>query len=59
MEERHQCLELAKESGLDVPTITKAVVENIRSHDVVDFSTDIQANIDTTISQVKHIVSVS
>ncbi|XP_063783579.1 nuclear pore complex protein Nup107 isoform X2 [Pseudophryne corroboree] len=32
-EQRHQCLELAKEAGLDIAAITKTVVENIRRRD--------------------------
>uniref|UniRef100_A0A8C8YKD3 Nuclear pore complex protein n=1 Tax=Prolemur simus TaxID=1328070 RepID=A0A8C8YKD3_PROSS len=37
-EERHHCLELAKEADLDVATITKTVVENIRKKDNGEFS---------------------
>ncbi|XP_068132812.1 nuclear pore complex protein Nup107 isoform X2 [Hyperolius riggenbachi] len=37
-EQRHQCLELAKEAGLDVATITKRVVENTRKKDGGEFA---------------------
>ncbi|KAK2490880.1 hypothetical protein MC885_006302, partial [Smutsia gigantea] len=37
-EERHHCLELAKEADLDIATITKTVVENIRKRDNGEFS---------------------
>uniref|UniRef100_A0A2K5PII5 Nuclear pore complex protein n=1 Tax=Cebus imitator TaxID=2715852 RepID=A0A2K5PII5_CEBIM len=37
-EQRHHCLELAKEADLDVATITKTVVENIRKKDNGEFS---------------------
>uniref|UniRef100_A0A8I3WHG6 Nuclear pore complex protein n=1 Tax=Callithrix jacchus TaxID=9483 RepID=A0A8I3WHG6_CALJA len=37
-EQRHHCLELAKEADLDVATITKTVVENIRKKDNSEFS---------------------
>ncbi|XP_077325299.1 nuclear pore complex protein Nup107 [Lithobates pipiens] len=37
-EQRHQCLELAKEAGLDVATITKTVVENTRRKDSTEFT---------------------
>ncbi|RMC09979.1 hypothetical protein DUI87_12769 [Hirundo rustica rustica] len=37
-DQRHHCLELAKEAGLDVATITKTVVENIRKKDAGEFS---------------------
>ncbi|OXB72966.1 UNVERIFIED_CONTAM: hypothetical protein H355_006506 [Colinus virginianus] len=37
-DQRHHCLELAKEAGLDVAAITKTVVENIRKKDAGDFS---------------------
>lgn len=52
LEERHRCLELAREAGLDVATITKTVVENIRSHNEIDFSKSVEANIDTTVTEV-------
>ncbi|XP_045144834.1 nuclear pore complex protein Nup107 [Echinops telfairi] len=38
LQERHHCLELAKEADLDVATITKTVVENIRRKDTGEFS---------------------
>uniref|UniRef100_A0A663F8T9 Nuclear pore complex protein n=1 Tax=Aquila chrysaetos chrysaetos TaxID=223781 RepID=A0A663F8T9_AQUCH len=37
-DQRHHCLELAKDAGLDVATITKTVVENIRKKDAGEFS---------------------
>ncbi|KAM5171329.1 nuclear pore complex protein Nup107 isoform 1-T1 [Mantella aurantiaca] len=37
-EQRHQCLELAKEAGLNVATITKTVVENTRKKDSGEFT---------------------
>ncbi|XP_075065599.1 nuclear pore complex protein Nup107 [Mixophyes fleayi] len=37
-EQRHQCLELAKEAGLDVAAITKTVVENTRKKDGGEFA---------------------
>uniref|UniRef100_A0A8D0DUY7 Nuclear pore complex protein n=1 Tax=Salvator merianae TaxID=96440 RepID=A0A8D0DUY7_SALMN len=37
-EQRHHCLELAKEAGLDVAAITKTVVENIRKKDASEFT---------------------
>ncbi|CAH2277846.1 nuclear pore complex Nup107 isoform X1 [Pelobates cultripes] len=37
-DQRHQCLELAKEAGLDVASITKTVVENVRKRDTGEFS---------------------
>nr|XP_003224660.1 PREDICTED: nuclear pore complex protein Nup107 [Anolis carolinensis]XP_008114805.1 PREDICTED: nuclear pore complex protein Nup107 [Anolis carolinensis]XP_016851349.1 PREDICTED: nuclear pore complex protein Nup107 [Anolis carolinensis] len=37
-EQRHHCLELAKEAGLEVATITKTVVENIRKKDAGEFT---------------------
>lgn len=37
-EQRHHCLELAKEAGLDVATITKTVVENICKKDAGEFT---------------------
>ena len=50
-EDKQQCLELAREAGLDIPAITKTVVENIRSHDVIDFTQNLE-NINTAITQV-------
>ncbi|XP_055482202.1 nuclear pore complex protein Nup107 isoform X1 [Psammomys obesus] len=47
-EQRHQCLELAKEADLDVATITKTVVENIRKKDNGEFSHhDLAPSLDT------------
>ncbi|XP_054844769.1 nuclear pore complex protein Nup107 isoform X1 [Eublepharis macularius] len=37
-EQRHHCLKLAKEAGLEVATITKTVVENIRKKDASEFT---------------------
>uniref|UniRef100_A0A8D1AV61 Nuclear pore complex protein n=1 Tax=Sus scrofa TaxID=9823 RepID=A0A8D1AV61_PIG len=37
-EQRHHCLELAKEADLDIATITKTVVENTRKKDNGEFS---------------------
>nr|DBA31102.1 TPA: hypothetical protein GDO54_007008 [Pyxicephalus adspersus] len=37
-DQRNMCLELAKEAGLDVATITKTVVENTRKKDSGDFT---------------------
>ncbi|MEE6480515.1 hypothetical protein FKM82_012595 [Ascaphus truei] len=38
LEQRHQCLELAREAGLDVASITKTVVENTRKKDAGKFT---------------------
>uniref|UniRef100_A0A8C6N0I4 Nuclear pore complex protein n=1 Tax=Mus spicilegus TaxID=10103 RepID=A0A8C6N0I4_MUSSI len=47
-EQRHQCLELAKEADLDVATITKTVVENICKKDNGEFSHhDLAPSLDT------------
>lgn len=45
-------MELAREAGLDVQSIIKTVVENIRSHHIIDFSQNLEANIDTNITEV-------
>ncbi|KAG8439653.1 hypothetical protein GDO86_005724 [Hymenochirus boettgeri] len=37
-DQRQRCLELAKEAGLDVASITKTVVENTRKKDVGEFT---------------------
>ncbi|XP_074642754.1 nuclear pore complex protein Nup107-like isoform X2 [Tubulanus polymorphus] len=37
-DERQNCLILAEEEGLDVPSITKLVVENIRAYGAAEFS---------------------
>ncbi|XP_068937158.1 nuclear pore complex protein Nup107 isoform X1 [Petaurus breviceps papuanus] len=51
-EQRHRCLELAKEAGLDVATITKTVVENIRKKDTGDFSHhDMAPSLDTVTTE--------
>ncbi|XP_069485822.1 nuclear pore complex protein Nup107 isoform X2 [Ambystoma mexicanum] len=38
LDQRYRCLELAKEAGLDVATVTKTVVENIRKKDAGEFT---------------------
>ena len=38
-DERQECLKLASEAGLDIPVITKHLVENIRSRDWPDYNT--------------------
>lgn len=48
-EQRKKCLDLATDAGLDVPSITKLVVENIR--DKADFSMDTEAPIDSNITE--------
>ncbi|KAL5022711.1 hypothetical protein ScPMuIL_001866 [Solemya velum] len=48
--EREECLKWAQEAGLDIPLITKTVVENIRNKDVVDFSQELEGPVGTTIS---------
>ncbi|EDM16607.1 nucleoporin 107, isoform CRA_b [Rattus norvegicus] len=51
-EQRHQCLELAKEADLDVATITKTVVENIRKKDNGEFSHhDLAPSLDTATTE--------
>ena len=52
-EERKQCLDWAQEAGLDVASITKLVVENIRNRDSMDFQTDSEMPLDTGITEVK------
>ncbi|GAB1295600.1 Nuclear pore complex protein [Apodemus speciosus] len=53
-EQRHQCLELAKEADLDVATITKTVVENIRKKDNGEFSHhDLAPSLDTGTTEHK------
>ncbi|XP_052370418.1 nuclear pore complex protein Nup107-like [Oncorhynchus keta] len=37
-EQRQRCLELAREAGLDVASVTKMVVENIRERDTEEFA---------------------
>ncbi|KAI1882040.1 hypothetical protein AGOR_G00246600 [Albula goreensis] len=37
-EQRKRCLELAREAGLEVASVTKMVVENIRDRDTEDFA---------------------
>uniref|UniRef100_A0A8C9P7U5 Nuclear pore complex protein n=1 Tax=Spermophilus dauricus TaxID=99837 RepID=A0A8C9P7U5_SPEDA len=51
-EQRHHCLELAKEADLDVATITKTVVENIRKKDDGEFSHhDLAPSLDTATTE--------
>ncbi|KAM9311684.1 nuclear pore complex protein Nup107 [Gastrophryne carolinensis] len=51
-EQRLQCLELAKEAGLDVAKITKTVVENTRRKDDVEFTPhDFAPALDSATSQ--------
>lgn len=40
---RPQCLQLAREAGLDVSAITKLVVETVREHDETEFTHHSQA----------------
>ncbi|XP_071946687.1 nuclear pore complex protein Nup107-like [Antedon mediterranea] len=51
---RKYCLQLAEEAGLDVPKITKTVVENIRNRDLTEFTADTGSTpaIDAATSQV-------
>ncbi|XP_019626310.1 PREDICTED: nuclear pore complex protein Nup107-like [Branchiostoma belcheri] len=51
--QRQMCLELAEEAGLDIPTITKTVVENIRTHDQGDFkvSAEVTAALEAATSE--------
>ncbi|XP_033757486.1 nuclear pore complex protein Nup107-like [Pecten maximus] len=48
--ERQACLGLAADAELDIPLITKLVVENIRSHSTVDFNRNMDQEVDTTIT---------
>ncbi|KAK2163756.1 hypothetical protein LSH36_74g00028 [Paralvinella palmiformis] len=50
-DQRKSCLTLALKAGLDVPSITKLVVENIRSRDSADFSGDADAPLDVTTTK--------
>ncbi|XP_036312530.1 nuclear pore complex protein Nup107 isoform X4 [Pipistrellus kuhlii] len=51
-DQRHHCLELAKEADLDIATITKTVVENIRKKDNGEFSHhDLAPALDTGTSE--------
>ncbi len=51
-EERRQCLDWAQECGLDLQSITKLVVENIRNRDCMDFQTDSEMPLDSGITEV-------
>ena len=50
--ERRECLELAEQAGLDLHSITKTVVENIRKQDSADFLSEPCRNEDGAISEV-------
>uniref|UniRef100_A0A452RWZ9 Nuclear pore complex protein n=1 Tax=Ursus americanus TaxID=9643 RepID=A0A452RWZ9_URSAM len=51
-EQRHRCLELAKEADLDIAAITKTVVENIRKKDNGEFSHhDVAPALDTSTTE--------
>lgn len=50
-DERQRCLDLAGDARLDIPQITKLVVENIRSRSAVDFSQNLDQKIDSSISE--------
>ncbi|XP_044082205.1 nuclear pore complex protein Nup107 isoform X2 [Neovison vison] len=51
-EQRHHCLELAKEADLDIAAITKTVVENIRKKDNGEFSHhDVAPALDTSTTE--------
>ncbi|XP_032710756.1 nuclear pore complex protein Nup107 isoform X4 [Lontra canadensis] len=51
-EQRHHCLELAKEADLDIAAITKTVVENIRKKDNGEFSHhDMAPALDTSTTE--------
>ena len=52
-EERKGCLELAETAGLDIPNITKMVVENIRKQYSNDFIGEGDLNNDAAITEVK------
>ena len=55
-QERKHCLDLAEEAGLDVQSITKLVVENIR--DKADFSLDSDTAVDHNITEVLVLISL-
>ena len=50
--ERLACLQQAEEEGLDIPLITKTVVENIRHRDTTVIKADANQPPETTISEV-------
>lgn len=49
--ERQQCLQLAENSDLDIPSITKLVVENIRNRNVTEFSIDTDTALEAATSE--------
>lgn len=51
-EERKHCLNLAEEVGLDVRSITKSVVENIRNANTSDFTLDMDLQLEAVTSEV-------
>ncbi|XP_077992386.1 nuclear pore complex protein Nup107-like [Glandiceps talaboti] len=52
-DERQRCLQLAEDAGLDIPTITKTVVENIRTRDDGDiqFETELTPAREEAVSE--------
>ncbi|GCC31828.1 hypothetical protein chiPu_0010289 [Chiloscyllium punctatum] len=53
--QRRLCLDLAREAGLDVPAVTKCVVENIRKKDVDKFTHhDLSPSLDTATTKEDH-----
>ncbi|KAK7508730.1 hypothetical protein BaRGS_00000296 [Batillaria attramentaria] len=50
-EEREMCLQLAEDAGLDIATITKTVVENIRNRDAAIVSMDMSLTVNVAISE--------
>lgn len=50
-EERKHCLNLAEEVGLDVRSITKSVVENIRNANTSDFTLDMDLQLEAVTSE--------
>ena len=55
-DERHFYLNLAKDASLDVPAITKTVVENIRKKNNEDLQAQSRFTINTAISKVRLIL---
>lgn len=51
-DERKMCLDWAQEAGLDVSSITKLVVENIRNRDRINLQTDSEMPLDTGTTEV-------
>lgn len=50
-EERKHCLDLAEEAGLDVPLITKLVVENIRNANLPDSTSNADHQLEAVTSE--------